>query len=221
MDMSFRTILLVLGGLILIAVLFDALRNRVKLRQQIQKKDSNWKAKEAQPMTRTVRLNDTTEREKTIKAQKSTTEAPAFAQGLVMISVHAEPGAKFEGELLLRSLKAVGCRFGARNIFHFERLTESGSQKCFSVAKLNHPGIFDINQIDSFACKGVLLFIDLNESAKPVIALEKMLSVADQLAVMLEGNLFEANNIPWEAETKARLLQGVVEYQAKSSVPSF
>lgn len=151
--------------------------------------------------------------EKAQSAQRKVT-----SQDLIMVSVHAKPGASFGDYDFLQSLGGVGLAFGEHNIFHYDIKTEQGEERLFSVAKLNKPGTFDINNIETMNCQGLLMFVDLSQSRKPVLALDCLIDTAKQLANELDGTLFEGYNTVWTDKTEKSLSEKVEVYQKQLAV---
>jgi cell division protein ZipA len=145
-------------------------------------------------------------------------QSEVTSHDIIMISVHAKPGANFGDYDFLQSLGGVGLTFGEHNIFHYDIKTEQGDERLFSVAKLNKPGTFDVDNIETMNCKGLLMFIDLSQSRKPVLALDCLIDTAKQLANELDGKLFESYNISWTDETEKQLSGKVEVYQKQLAV---
>ena len=126
---------------------------------------------------------------------------------LIMVSIHAPRGCSFGDYNFLQTLGAMGLAFGDHQIFHYDVKTEHGEKRLFSAAKLNKPGTFDIDNIESIDCQGLLLFVNLKQCARIQLAVDCMLDIAQQLSEELEGALFEGYNTPWTKTTAARIIK--------------
>lgn len=145
------------------------------------------------------------ENETEIRAEKS----PQTHCDYMMISVHAKPNTYFSDYSFLQTLGSTGLEYGEHQIFHYDVKTDNGIQRLFSVAQLNKPGTFDLDNIDVLRCKGLLLFIDLNACRKKILALDCMLEVAYQLTEDLDGIMYEGYNTPWTDDTPKLLAQQI------------
>lgn len=118
-------------------------------------------------------------------------------QDYIAISVFAKPSTQFASYDLLQSISATGMQFGEMNIFHYY-LTENGERKIlFSLASATKPGEFNLDRMGDFSCVGLTLFLDLYHSPYPKMAFDKMVTVAQQLADDLEGELRAGVHTPW------------------------
>lgn len=155
-------------------------------------------------------------------ASKTTKQSAPAQNDLVMVSVHAPRGKNFSDYNFLQTLGSAGLTFGEHQIFHYDIKTEYGDKRLFSVAKLNKPGTFDIDNIESMDCQGLLLFVNLKQCDRIQLAIDCLLDTAQQLADDLEGNLFEGYNTPWTEATAANILKKIEEYpRAKSQANLF
>lgn len=117
----------------------------------------------------------------------------AIKDEIFVINVLAEPNHQFAGYELLQSLLAADLRYGEMNIFHrYSQLNDQG-EIIFSVASATEPGIFDINQMGGFTCKGLSLFLRLSNTKKDIEATKLMYATAKQLAQDLGGGLHDKN----------------------------
>lgn len=155
---------------------------------------------------------------KTMQAKKSSTAAQ---DDLVMLSVHAPKGRSFGDYDFLQTLGAVGLAFGDHKIFHYDVKTDQGVKRLFSVAKLNKPGVFDIDNIESMDCQGLLLFVNLKDCARIQLAVDCLLDVAQQLADELDGILFEGYNTPWTEHTAKNIIKRVESYPRTKAQASY
>jgi cell division protein ZipA len=120
---------------------------------------------------------------------------------LLVISVLAKPNQSFVSYGLLQAISSAGMQFGEMNIFHYYLPTLQGKVTLFSLASATKPGVFDLNKMGGFSCAGLTLFMDMKNVPDPEQAFELMLSVAEQLADDLDGELRAGQKNPWNNET--------------------
>ncbi len=117
------------------------------------------------------------------------------------VYILAEPNRPYVGYELLQALLSSGLRYGDMNIFHrYERIHGRGTP-LFSLASATEPGTFDLNRMGEVSCQGLCLFMDLSDVRDPVIAFEKMIDTANQLADDLGGEIRDQNGQVFTIET--------------------
>lgn len=183
MSENLQTLLPIVGGLVVFVILLNGLRAYFRQRREHHHeevtKEECPKVAETAPIT----------------APKKTEPADIF-----FISLHAKPGNTFGDDFFLQTLESVGLVFGDNQIFHYDVKTEEGDARLFSVAKLNKPGTFNIDDASSLSCRGLLFFMDKRDCKRLVLAFDYMLEVAKQLAEDLDGTLYEGYSLPWSDE---------------------
>ena len=101
---------------------------------------------------------------------------------LIALYLVAQRGEKIRGEQILSACYAVQLEFGDKEIFH--RKDKAGSV-LFSMASMQEPGYFDVNNMHNLKTRGITLFTQLSFCSQPVQALDEMLVCAHSLASML------------------------------------
>lgn len=214
-----QIVLLFIAGLIILFVVVSALtRFFKKHREAIEETTFFEQEEEDLPSIQNASTEEAEiveEAEELTQEQKVSEDSTSPQSHFMMISVHAKPNAVFSGYHFLQSMGSIGLEYGEHKIFHYDVKTDIGTQRLFSVAQLNKPGIFDIDHVENINCKGLLMFIDLKACRKRMLALDCMLEAAYQLAEDLDGIMFEGYNTPWQEDTPRALAQQVEEYQKK------
>lgn len=131
---------------------------------------------------------------------------------LISLHVIAPDNQPYLGYELLQALLTAGLRHGPMQIFHYY---DEHDQILFSLASATEPGIFDLQNMGGFMCKGLTLFINLNECPQPQKALTAMHAIAEQLADDLGGQLKDEQYQPWSQAAwqayQKRILADVVK----------
>ena len=115
-------------------------------------------------------------------ASKSAAPDKKTEDDLVALYLVAPRGEQLKGEQILSATYAVQLEFGDKNIFH--RMDSDGSVM-FSMASMQEPGYFDIDNMHQTKTRGITLFTQLSFCSRPVKALDEMLVCAHSLASML------------------------------------
>ncbi len=109
---------------------------------------------------------------------------------ILILRVIAKEGKVFEGLKLLTATKNVEMKFGNMNIFHHYGVGQMKSDKpLFSLANMFEPGEFNLQEMDSFTTKGVVIYMSLPTSVDAIPGFELMLSTCQRLADELGGEL--------------------------------
>lgn len=155
-----------------------------------------------------------TEAPQTNANNAESTVAQDYSEVLV-INVVAKPDREFYGVDLLQALLGSGMRFGDMNIFHRHFDQDPSSPVLFSVANMVNPGTFDLNRINDFATRGVCFFMTLPNVANSMQAFDRMLDVAQQLRIALDGDLKDDNRSVMTAQTIEHYRQRVRDFDLR------
>lgn len=108
----------------------------------------------------------------------------------VVLTVMADPGARFTGMELLMAAHDLGLKFSKQGLFDGYVNGEVRGKPVFSIANVIEPGVFPPGEVQQLSTPGLLLFMKLPGSvAEPLPSLELMLSQARRLAAKLNGTL--------------------------------
>lgn len=146
---------------------------------------------------------------------------PAAAGDLLeVIVVHlvAGKGEAFAGRELLSGLLEQGMRYGEMNIFHLHQRGSAGDQLLFSMANAMEPGTFDIDRMEKETFRGVTFFLKLPGPSSPSEALNRMLTVARNLATNLSGELRDEQRSVLTRQTEEHLRQRVQDFERRARV---
>jgi cell division protein ZipA len=204
MDNYLRLGLLLIAGTILFLILLEAWHRRRYLKMMQFLDDSK-----PHPLSSE---NHSTPEHKDPIIQTDNTAQNDVSNPLIMLSVLAKPNCTFGSYDLVQSILATGLQFGEGNLFHFYQ-ENADKTKLFSLAAATKSGEFDLDHIGDFSCKGLILFLDLDTVIESTKAFEKMLSVAEQLADDLDGELRADPRTPWSNEILKQYQQKVLQHR--------
>lgn len=89
------------------------------------------------------------------------TNSSSSAQEVLVLNVRAPSEQPISGAALLPILLTLGFKFGDQNIFHRHVNSNGKGPVLFSLANMFKPGVFDIDNIETFTTQGVSLFMIL------------------------------------------------------------
>lgn len=149
------------------------------------------------------------------------TAKPAREEILEVIVLHlvAHQGVKIPGRDLLQHLLEQGMRFGEMNIFHRHSQAAGGEDELlFSMANALEPGTFDIDTMEENTFRAATFFMKLPGPSKPLASLDKMLSVARQLASRCDAELRDEQHSVLTPQTIEHLRQRVQDFERRQRI---
>ncbi len=147
-------------------------------------------------------------------------EQRAYASKIVTIHVAALDDQLFNGAQLLDLFEQRGYHYGEMNIFH----SMHHEKTVFSIAKMVEPGVFNIDDVDSFQTPGISMILQLPGPVPADVAFEVLISEAFELANGLGGTVLDVDRSTLSKQTIQHMREGIYEYMHRqkyfSGVPS-
>ena len=119
--------------------------------------------------------------------KRRTTPQRSSVEQFLVIFVMAPRSQSFNGQVLVNTLRREGLLLNKDQVFE----ATDGNQATFYVASLVKPGTFDLNDLAHYATHGINFILDLGTVSKPKRAFQQMLTVADQVAKNLSGDILD------------------------------
>lgn len=114
---------------------------------------------------------------------------------IIILHITARFGQQFSGEEIIQALEQLGFQFGKMNIFHHYGLDGVKSEHpLFSVVNMVEPGHFNPDTIERLSTPGISLFLCLPAPVGAERVFDFMLSIASQLAALLDGEVRSENH---------------------------
>lgn len=114
--------------------------------------------------------------------------APSISLGapfLIQLSLIADHDEFFRGEALYEAFQDEGLIHGEMGIYH--RYDAGFRETLFSIASLIEPGTFPADDMEGFACPGIILFFQPARVAHPVAVFDDLIVTLHSLADRLGG----------------------------------
>lgn len=123
--------------------------------------------------------------------QSSEVEQDELVQDeLIILRIVTSHEEGFKGLKLLTATKNVDMKFGNMNIFHHYGVGEIKSDKpIFSLANMYEPGEFNLQEMDNFTTKGIVIYMSFPTPIDSLSSFELMLNTCQRLADDLDGEL--------------------------------
>ena len=143
---------------------------------------------------------------------------PAMPDKVVTLFVMAPPGVPFRGSFLTEAMGKAGLEFGDMQIFHHLESHNGRDRVLFSVANMLEPGTFDLQAMDAFSTRGLVLFLQLPATIDAVKAFDAMVAAARSLAGSLQGSVYDATHSVLSRQTVSHLREDIIDYQLRQRV---
>ncbi len=141
-------------------------------------------------------------------------ERRVLPKEIITLYIMAPDNNPYRGYELLQALLACGLRYGKMNIFHRYADNTEESDTIFSLASAQHPGSFDLPNMGSCVCKGLVLFMQLAEGEDNIKSMNLLLKTAGVLTEELTGELRGSDQQPLSEAKMAKLMDKVRRYEA-------
>jgi len=121
---------------------------------------------------------------------------------IITFLIKASPNHEFSGSHILAATEAVGLKLGDMKIFHHYGVEGMETEEAiFSLASMYEPGYFELEEMDVYKTKGLVLFMQLPSPIDNVAAFDFMQEIAMELAGLLEGEICSSKHKPIDENT--------------------
>jgi cell division protein ZipA len=142
----------------------------------------------------------------------------ALEPQVIILSVVMPANQQMFGAALLPSLLTLGLKYGEMNIFHRHEDNAGKGKVTFSLANIMNPGSFDLDSMETFATRGVSLFMTLPNAGDPFYVFEQMLNAAKQLAQEFNAQVLDDKRNVMTKQTEQHYLSKIREFDRKSRI---
>jgi len=153
--------------------------------------------------------------EKAIEPEKPNTQ---LEPQVIILSVVMPANQQIFGAALLPSLLTLGLKYGEMNIFHRHEDNAGNGKVTFSLANIMNPGSFDLDTMETFATRGVSLFMTLPNAGDCFSVFEQMLNAAKQLAQEFNAQVLDDKRNVLTKQTEQHYLSKIREFDRKSRI---
>jgi cell division protein ZipA len=153
--------------------------------------------------------------EKAVEPEKPSTQ---LEPQVIILSVVMPANQQIFGAALLPSLLTLGLKYGEMNIFHRHEDNAGNGKVTFSLANIMNPGSFDLDTMETFATRGVSLFMTLPNAGDCFSVFEQMLNAAKQLAQEFNAQVLDDKRNVLTKQTEQHYLSKIREYDRKSRI---
>lgn len=146
------------------------------------------------------------------------TEAKAVSQEVLVLNVKAPDNKPIPGSALLPSLLTLGFKFGDQDIFHRHVNSNGKGPVLFSLANMFKPGVFDIDNIETFNTQGVSLFMILPIEGDPHQVFNMMHNAARKLADEFGAQVLDGRRSALTKQSLQQYVEKIREFERQRMI---
>ncbi|ALS98693.1 cell division protein ZipA [Lacimicrobium alkaliphilum] len=145
-------------------------------------------------------------------------EAKAVSQEVLVLNVKAPDNKPIPGSALLPSLLTLGFKFGDQDIFHRHVNSNGKGPVLFSLANMFKPGVFDIDNIETFSTQGVSLFMILPIEGDPHQVFNMMHNAARKLADEFGAQVLDGRRSALTKQSLQQYVEKIREFERQRMI---
>jgi len=159
---------------------------------------------EIEPVEEPELVTQANSHEAEMQSEAARSEEPAVDDVIAVYVLAEKDGPLLTGDKILSASYALHLAHGDMKIFH--RYAESSEKEIlFSMANIQEPGWFDIENINQLETHGMSFFMQANLLENPSRVLDDMLICAHRMATMLDATLCNSQRQPLDEESTSLL----------------
>lgn len=147
--------------------------------------------------------------------QSSQSASSAQEQEVLVLNVRAQDEDPISGAALLPMLLTLGFKFGDQDIFHRHVNANGKGPVLFSLANMFKPGIFDIDNLETFSTQGVSLFMILPIEGDPHQVFNMMHNAARKLADEFNAQVLDGRRSVLTKQGLQQYVEKIREFERK------
>ncbi|MCH8500573.1 MAG: cell division protein ZipA [Aliidiomarina sp.] len=121
-----------------------------------------------------------------------------------------------KGQVLLETVTELGMKFGDLDIFHRYEQPSGRGPLLFRMANMYNPGTFDLDNLENFTARGVVLFMTLPIKYDGHKAFTMMYNAANKIAeAMPRAAVLDANRNPMTKQSVQHTYQRIREFERR------
>lgn len=137
---------------------------------------------------------------------------------VLVINVKASEGNDLSGAALLPLLLTLGFKFGEHDIFHRHVNANGKGPVLFSLANMVKPGVFDIDNLETFRTLGISLFMVLPIEGDPHQVFNMMHNAARKIAEEFDAQLLDGRRSILTKQGIQRYVEKIREFERQRMI---
>ncbi len=147
------------------------------------------------------------------KQQTKQQDEPSLPVKIIQLNiVPRDHAGEFYGDDILCVAQDVGMELGEMDIFHHYGDDSEQKQAVYSMASMVEPGVFPVENMDSFSTPGLAIFARLPGPKDGLSIFADILHTAEQLANLLDGELRDETHSALSKQTISHIREEIQEH---------
>ncbi|MCC2615337.1 cell division protein ZipA [Aestuariibacter halophilus] len=134
-------------------------------------------------------------------------------QEVLVLNVKAPDDQPIQGAALLPMLLTLGFKFGDQNIFHRHVNSNGKGPVLFSLANMFKPGVFDIDNLETFSTQGISLFMILPIEGDPHQVFNMMHNAARKIADEFSAQVLDGRRSVLTKQSLQQYVEKIREFE--------
>jgi cell division protein ZipA len=136
-------------------------------------------------------------------------------QEVLILNVKAADDKPIQGAALLPMLLTLGFKFGDQDIFHRHVNSNGKGPVLFSLANMFKPGVFDIDNLETFTTQGISLFMILPIEGDPHQVFNMMHNAARKIADEFSATVVDGRRSVLTKQSLQQYVEKIREFERK------
>lgn len=163
--------------------------------------------------------NDDAQAETSSSSASSASQGGSAEQEVLVLNVRAPADEPISGAALLPMLLTLGFKFGDQEIFHRHVNSNGKGPVLFSLANMFKPGVFDIDNLETFETQGVSLFMILPIEGDPHQVFNMMHNAARKIADEFGAQVLDGRRSVLTKQGLQQYVEKIREFERKRMIP--
>ncbi|GEA06817.1 hypothetical protein KUL42_15780 [Alteromonas sp. KUL42] len=163
--------------------------------------------------------NDDAQAETSSSSASSSSQKGSAEQEVLVLNVRAPADEPISGAALLPMLLTLGFKFGDQDIFHRHVNSNGKGPVLFSLANMFKPGVFDIDNLETFETQGVSLFMILPIEGDPHQVFNMMHNAARKIADEFGAQVLDGRRSVLTKQGLQQYVEKIREFERKRMIP--
>ncbi len=147
--------------------------------------------------------------------QTSNNSKPVEATDVLVLNVRSADDNPIQGAALLPLLLTLGFKFGEHDIFHRHVNTNGKGPILFSLTNMFKPGVFDIDNIETFKTYGISLFMMLPIEGDAQQVFNMMHNAARKISDEFDCRILDGNKVGLSKQSLQQYVERIREFERK------
>ncbi|MEG3768646.1 cell division protein ZipA, partial [Alteromonas sp. 14N.309.X.WAT.G.H12] len=165
-----------------------------------------------------IDFDDSVSKAQPVSSSSAKTAGSQQEQEVLVLNVKAQEDAPISGAALLPLLLTLGFKFGDQEIFHRHVNSNGKGPVLFSLANMFKPGVFDIDNLETFSTQGVSLFMILPIEGDAHQVFNMMHNAARKIADEFNGSILDGRRSVLTKQGLQQYMEKIREFERKRMI---